>query len=101
MNPHDLIEVHVHSISADTVDAIRPLARRHGFRPSISDTVRFAVDLAACLSRLVNEQGRIDGLPADFAWPKGIREERREQAQQRDRFGPIQLNLPGERYEFP
>jgi hypothetical protein len=101
MHEHDSIEVHVHSLSADTVDAIRPLARRHGFRLSIADTVRFAVELAARLSRLANDEGTIDGLPADFAWPKGIREERRVQARQRDLFGPIPSRDPQGRYEFP
>ena len=47
MRSVDQLEIRVRRVSADAVDAIRPLARRVGFRSSVSDLVRFAVLLAS------------------------------------------------------
>ena len=69
----DLLNAHVRALSADDIDAIRPLARRHGYRPTLTDTLRFCVELAAALSRHVDNNGVIAGLPEGFSWPKRVR----------------------------
>ncbi len=66
----DLLNAHVRALSADDIDAIRPLARRHGYRPTLTDTLRFCVELAAALSRHVDNNGVIAELPEGFSWPK-------------------------------
>ena len=43
MPSNDLADVEVGGLSADALDAIRPLAWRHGFRHANSDVVHFAV----------------------------------------------------------
>jgi hypothetical protein len=69
----DLLDAHVRGLSAADVDAARPLARRYGFRPTTADTLRFAVELAAALSRSSADDGSIAGLPEGFTWPKRVR----------------------------
>lgn len=54
----DYIEVRVRGVSAPNLDAIRPLARKYGYRQSISDLVRFAVNYAASV-RCVPDDGDI------------------------------------------
>ena len=69
----DTLDAHVRELSADDIDAVRPLARRHGFRPTTSDVLRFAVRLAAALRRHANAEGTVEGLPEDFSWPENVR----------------------------
>ncbi len=69
----DLLDAHVRALSADDVDAVRPLARRYGFRPTTADTLRFAIELAAALSRCSTDDGTVAGLPEGFTWPKRVR----------------------------
>ena len=69
----DLLDAHVRGLSAADVDAARPLARRQGFRPTTADTLRFAIELAAALSRCSTDDGTITGLPEGFTWPKRSR----------------------------
>lgn len=66
----DLVEVRVRDVSADALDAIRPLARRHGFKHTNADVIRFAVELACAVSSYVADRGHAQGFPADFEWPR-------------------------------
>ena len=65
----DLVDVRARAVSANALDAVRPLARRHGYRHTLSDLVRFAVELAAEISRRANQSGTAPGFPEDFQWP--------------------------------
>ncbi len=57
----DLIEIRVRAVSATDLDAIRPLARKCGFRHTIADLVRFAIALTANVSRRASQHGTIPG----------------------------------------
>ena len=46
----NLIEVRARRLPAEALDAIRPLARRCGFRHNLNDIVRFAAELAAAVA---------------------------------------------------
>lgn len=74
----ELTHVHVRALDAAALDQIRPFARRHGYRPSIADSVRFAVDLTARLAELADDNGRITAWPDSFPWPAGLKAKQRE-----------------------
>ncbi len=66
----DLTDVHARRVSIDALDAIRPLARRHGFKHTNADVVRFALQLAAGISRCGGEGGTVVWIPEDLEWPR-------------------------------
>jgi hypothetical protein len=66
---HDLIDARVRELSANDLDAVRPLARQFGFRHTNSDVLRFCVGLAAEVGRRLGLDGIVDGFPLDFRWP--------------------------------
>ncbi len=69
MSDPDYVEVRVRAVSATELDAIRPAARRCGFGHSISDLVRFAVELAANISRRAEQGGSQVVAAEDVQWP--------------------------------
>jgi len=51
MREFDSVNVKVMGMDADALDAVRPLARRCGFRHTNSDVLRFAIGLAAAVGK--------------------------------------------------
>lgn len=99
----DLIDLRVREVSADALDAIRPLARRHGFRHTNADVVRFAVGLADAVRRRIDETGTLEGLGVSLDWPrprprKSCR--RRPQTQVEMTLAALD-QVTGTRVEFP
>ena len=51
MRPINEVDVRARGVSADALDAIRPLARQRGYAHTNNDTIRFAVLLAASIAQ--------------------------------------------------
>ena len=99
----DLVEVRVRDVSADALDAIRPLARRHGFKHTNADVIRFAVELACAVSSYVADSGHTQGFPAGFEWPRAAnRAESRHGSNGRyQAFRRALGSMPGKTITFP
>jgi hypothetical protein len=69
MKNEGVTDVHTRDVSVAALDAIRPLARRRGFRHTNSDAVRFAVRLTAEISRCSMREHSGLVFPLDFKWP--------------------------------
>ena len=94
----ELVEVRARGVCADCLDVIRPLARRHGYRHTTTGAIRFAVDLAAAITRYANRDGSVPGFPEDFRWP---RSEHRGQGHPSQQLPPGEADTGTEAPEAP
>lgn len=91
----DQLDVRVREVSATDLDAIRPIARQCGYRQTVADLVRFAVALAANISRLVSQRGGAPGAGDDVPWPRRVRNLKNR------RPGPVREPVESPGFNFP